>query len=116
MSTSTEEHHEHFILPKKTGLTIWIALMILTVVTVAIAQVDLGRFNFTVAMIVATVKAALVVFYFMGMKADSNENRLVFFSGFIFLAIFIFLTFADILFRDPKSIVNNKVTVEETKK
>ena len=123
MSTNTEEHHEHFILSKKTALTIWIALMVLTIITVAIAQVDLGKFNFTVAMIVATVKASLVVFYFMGMKADSNENRLIFFSGFLFVAIFIFFTFADILFRDPKSIKrdpqsikNESVVTEKTTK
>lgn len=105
---------EHFILARGTAQRIWISLVVLTVVTVAIAQIDLGRFNFTVAMIVATVKAALVIFYFMGMKADNNENRVVFFSGFLFLAIFVFLTFSDTLFRDPASVVEPKDSSSET--
>jgi cytochrome c oxidase subunit IV len=108
MTTHSDSHegHEHHILSLNMGMKVWIILMVLTIITVAIAQIDLGRFNFTVAMIIATVKAAFVVLYFMGMKYDSNENRVIFFSGFLFLGIFIFLTFSDVLFRSPESVVD----------
>ena len=60
----------------------------------------MGSVNFTIAMAIATVKAFLVVLFFMGMKYDTNENRIIFFSSFIFLFIFVFLTYSDVLFRE----------------
>lgn len=100
MSEHQDGHHKHFILPVNVAGKILVALLILTVVTVLTAEyVDIGRFNFFLAMVIATVKASLVVFYFMGLKYDSNENRIVFFGSFVFVAIFFVLTFSDVLFR-----------------
>lgn len=95
---SEEKHH---IVSFETCVKVFVTLLVLTVVTVLASRVNLGPFNFTVAMIIASVKAGVVVMYFMGLKFDSNENRAIFFSSFIFLFIFIFLTFSDLLFR-PK--------------
>lgn len=93
--------HGHHIVSYNTCLRVWGSLLILTVLTVAAAKVDLGVLNFSLAMLIATVKAMVVVVFFMGLKYDSNENRAIFFSSFIFLFIFVFLTFSDLLFR-PK--------------
>lgn len=94
-----EQHQEHHILSTEVCKKVWILLLVLTVVTVASAQIDLGMFNFPLAMLIATVKALAVVLYFMGLKSDSNENRVIFFSSLIFVAIFIVLTFSDVLTR-----------------
>ncbi|MBP6218343.1 MAG: cytochrome C oxidase subunit IV family protein [Oligoflexales bacterium] len=93
------DQHEHFIMPVSVYKKIWLLLLVLTVVTVLVSRVHLGPFNFFVAMLIATFKAGAVVFYFMGLKHDSTENRVIFFSSFIFVAIFIVLTYSDILFR-----------------
>jgi cytochrome c oxidase subunit 4 len=114
-------HHQqskhHHIVPVETCKKIFYALLFLTVVTVAAAQVHLGPLNFTIAMLIATVKALAVVLYFMGLKDDSNENRTIFFSSFFFVGIFIVLTFSDIMFRGDvyvkKPIEDKKVTSVE---
>lgn len=95
----SDNHQSHQIVSFDTCLRVFGALLVLTVVTVAVSRVHLGIFNFPVAMLIATVKAAIVIAFFMGLKYDSNENRFIFLSSFIFLGIFIVLTFSDILFR-----------------
>lgn len=46
-------------------ITIFMTLMVLTVATVGAAFVDLGQFNFLVAMVIAGFKATLVIWFFM---------------------------------------------------
>ena len=94
-----DDHSHHHILPDKLAFGVGAALLILTVITVAVAKVDLGAANFLVAFLVATVKACLVALYFMGLKYDAKENAVIFASSFVFLAIFIGLTGTDIFFR-----------------
>jgi len=74
-------------------------LIFLTFVTVGVAQVDLGALNFVVAMLVASVKASLVCMFFMGLKYDHKENTVIFSTAFIFMAIFMILTFGDLITR-----------------
>jgi len=93
------EHHEHHILGDNASLKVLVALLVLTVITVAVSRVDLGPLNFTVALLIAVVKASIVGLWFMGLKFDRRENALIFTSSFLFLAIFIVLTATDLLFR-----------------
>jgi cytochrome c oxidase subunit IV len=64
--------HEH-ILPSGLYVTIWLTLMVLTVVTAAVSFVDLGPLNTVVALVIATVKALLVVLFFMHVKYASDR-------------------------------------------
>lgn len=105
---SENEHHEHYVLPVKFAFIVLAILLVLTVVTVAVARVDLGILNFPVAMLIATVKAAFVVMFFMGMKAEDGENRVIFFGSFVFVAIFIVLTATDLFFR-PDGVYTDEV-------
>lgn len=89
----------HHIISVKVCGIIFGLLLVFTVITVGAAQINLGILNFPLAMLIATVKASFVVFYFMGLKFDSNENRVIFFSSFIFVAIFVVLVYSDVLFR-----------------
>ena len=47
-----------------------IDLLVLTVVTVGVAQFDFGNWNIIVAMFVASIKAALVAMFFMHLKYE----------------------------------------------
>lgn len=82
-------------------LTIFFSLMILTGVTVAAAFVDLGQFNFTVAMLIAGVKASLVVWYFMHVKYQSHMTKLTLSTGLFFLAILLGMSLIDYVSRGP---------------
>lgn len=75
------------------------ALIVLTVVTVAVSYVDLGAANTAVAIAVATVKASLVATFFMHLRHDRPFNAIIFVSAFIFLGIFLFLTSEDLTTR-----------------
>jgi len=64
MASKGNQHHHH-ILPTKVAVAIGATLLFLTAVTVWVASIDLGRFNFLIAMVVATIKALLVALFFM---------------------------------------------------
>jgi len=98
MGPETQKQHHH-ILPTKVALGIGGALLGLTAITVGVAHIDLGKFNFFIAMLVATVKAFLVAMFFMGLKYDRRENGVIFVTSLLFLAIFIVLTSTDLFFR-----------------
>jgi cytochrome c oxidase subunit 4 len=78
---------------------IWIALLILTGITVWVAQYDLGAMNVWVALGIATVKSSLVVAVFMHMKYENRLFKLSLLAALAILAIFIGLTFFDVLYR-----------------
>lgn len=99
MSNDHDNNHQHHILPDALAYKIWGILIFLTFVTVGVAQIDLGALNFTVALLVASIKATLVCLFFMGLKYDHKENTVIFSTSFIFLAIFMILTFGDLLTR-----------------
>ena len=81
-------------------ITIFTALMVLTAVTVFAAFVDLGQFNFLVAMIIAVFKASLVVWYFMHVKYQSSLTKLTVATGIFFLAILLGMTLIDYASKD----------------
>lgn len=103
--------HEHYIIPDSMVLKVGVTLFCLTILTVAVAHVDLGELNLIVAVLVATVKALLVALFFMGLYYDKKENSVIFGTSFIFLAIFFSLTATDIFFRKDK--YTNKATASE---
>jgi cytochrome c oxidase subunit IV len=88
----------HFIIPKKYYQGTLIALLILTVFTVAISRVDLGILNTPVALLVACIKTCFVGAFFMGLRWE-KFNLVFVFSAVAAMALFFLLTFADILYR-----------------
>jgi len=86
---------EH-IMSSKLYYGIWIALMILTVVTATVATVDLGPFNTIVALVIATSKALLVILFFMHVKYTSEKlTKMVIISSIFWLLILLFLSLTD---------------------
>jgi len=88
-------HSSGHISPISLYLTIFLALMVGTALTVAAAFVDLGQFNFAVAMAIAAVKASLVVWYFMHVKYQSSLTKLTVATGLFFLAILLGMMMID---------------------
>ena len=76
-------------------LSVFFALVFLTIVTVAQASFDLGSFDVLVVMIIATIKAGLVAFFFMHLAFDKPFNLIVFFGSFVFVGLFIIFTLSD---------------------
>ena len=93
------------VLPFSIYAKVLSALLVLTVLTVAVAQMDFGFFNVLIAMGIATVKAVLVLLFFMHLKYDNKLFPVIFLTGVFFLVIlFLFCEF-DILTRIPESSV-----------
>lgn len=101
-AAGVHETHHH-VMPVKTYLAVFGALMVLTVITVLVSLADLGPAALGVAMLVALIKSGFVVGYFMHLKYDTRFHSFVFFGTLIFIAIFFFLTFVDINTRDMMS-------------
>lgn len=95
---SEQEHSEH-IVPPGIYATIITTLLILTGLTVFAAFVDLGRFNIVVALAIATIKATLVVLFFMHAKYVPQRTKLVIISGIFWLALLLLMTLSDYVSR-----------------
>ena len=89
---------EH-VTSRKVYYAVFAALLVFTYVTVAVAKVDLGRFNTIVALTIAVTKAVLVVLFFMHVRYSTRLTKLVVVGGFVWLALLIGLTMADVVTR-----------------
>jgi cytochrome c oxidase subunit IV len=86
---------EH-VMSSKFYYGIWIALMVLTVVTARVAFFDLGPFNTVVALVIATCKALLVILFFMHVKYTSEKlTKMVIIASIFWLLILLCLSLAD---------------------
>ena len=86
---------EH-ISSKKTYITIWAILICFTAITAAVSRVDLGQFSGAVALIIATIKAMLVVLFFMHVKYISEKMTVVVIvAGIFWLMLLLVLSMTD---------------------
>ncbi|OFZ31726.1 MAG: hypothetical protein A2622_03900 [Bdellovibrionales bacterium RIFCSPHIGHO2_01_FULL_40_29] len=91
----------HHVTPFNVYVKVAVALFALTFLTVAAHSIreHLQPFSALIAFSIATVKAYLVVAFFMHLKYETNMNRAIFISGFLFLALLFILTTLDIYTR-----------------
>ncbi|WP_153556458.1 cytochrome C oxidase subunit IV family protein [Roseimaritima sediminicola] len=92
------DHSDHgFAHPQSitTLLTVFAALVFLTIVTVVQASFHLGNWEIWIALFIASLKAALVLYFFMHLGHEKPFNILVFFSTLFFLALFLGGTLSD---------------------
>jgi cytochrome c oxidase subunit 4 len=87
--------HVGHIVPTWLLAAVLAALLVLTVITVAVRAIDLGRANIWIAMLIATVKAALVGLYFMHLRWDRPFNAIVLIASLGFVALFIIFSMMD---------------------
>jgi cytochrome c oxidase subunit 4 len=87
------------IVPTRVYYLIFMALMVGTAITVAVAFFDLGAFNAIVALTIAVAKATLVVLFFMHVKYSTRLTWAVVAGSIFWLGILLVLTFSDYLTR-----------------
>src|ERR1043165_3372841 len=84
----------------KTYAVVFAGLIALTVITTAVAFVDLGSFSVVAALGIATCKMLLVALWFMHVRHSSKLTKLVVLGGLLWLAILLLLTLTDFATRD----------------
>lgn len=89
-----DAHHSH-AMPLSILIPTFVALIVLTVVTVTASKLSLGAAEIWVAMGIATVKAALVALYFMHLRYDKPFNAMLILFSLVFAAIFVGLSLID---------------------
>lgn len=91
--------HSDHIVPVRLYVLIWLALVIGTVVTWAVAYVNLGRWNVVVALVIACIKASLVVLFFMHIFYSTKLVKAIIVTGFCTLLILFLFTSLDLAAR-----------------
>jgi cytochrome c oxidase subunit 4 len=82
------DDHGHFIIPISTYLKTFVALMVLLVLTFVTARVHLpGWLPVIVMLAIATLKALLVIMYFMGVRYNTKLTWVWAAIGFVFLLL-----------------------------
>ncbi len=76
-------------------VAVFAGLLVLTGMTVGQSYVDLGSLNIVLVILIATLKASLVVTFFMHLKWDNKFNLLIFLSTIFFIGVFFAYTMHD---------------------
>jgi cytochrome c oxidase subunit IV len=97
---ASQMHQEHHSGPGKYVL-VWVALMVLTLLTVFTGRMHLPNFGLLLALVIATVKGTLVALYFMHLAEHQGANRLVIGVSVLFVALLIIMPIADSATRFP---------------
>ena len=97
----SDDHAWIHIVPVPILLGVFGALIVLTVLTVAVTYVDLGMWNLWIAMAIATVKASLVALFFMHLFYDRSFATIVFLAAIVFVGLFIGVVLLDALEYSP---------------
>jgi cytochrome c oxidase subunit IV len=96
---------EH-IVSRRTYVTVWALLMLLTSLTAYASGFDLGPWSAPVAMVIAGTKASLVVVFFMHLKYSNPVTRVAAAAGVFWLAVMLLLTCADFFTRSWSAFPN----------
>jgi cytochrome c oxidase subunit 4 len=76
-----------------------IALLILTTITITVTWIDLSALTVLVALIIASIKAVIVLAYFMHLKFDNKLFAVFVVMVLLIYTLVIFLTFFDYMMR-----------------
>ncbi len=85
----------HPIVPQKTYVMVFLALIGLAILTTGVAFIDLGPLNTVAALAIAFSKMLLVILFFMGVRNSGGLVRVVLIAGFFWLALLIAFTMSD---------------------
>jgi cytochrome c oxidase subunit 4 len=87
------------IVPRHIYYRVFAALLILTLITVGVAFIDLGRLNTLIALTIAVGKALLVILFFMHVRYGSRLIWVCVAAGVFWLALLLTFTLGDYLTR-----------------
>ena len=118
-SNAQEQHGDDYpivghLVPMSILVWTTVALLFLTVVTVAVRYVDVGEFNIVIAIGIAVLKATLVALFFMHLKWDRPFNQIVFVACMAFVVLLIVLTVLDTSQNKAYRFDGNPSLVQET--
>lgn len=80
-------------------IVVFVALIFLTFLTVAVAGIHLGRANLAVAVVIASMKGALVCLFFMHLSHGNRFQGIMLVSALLFIGVFFSLTMNDTSYR-----------------
>lgn len=86
----------HPVMPAKAYAQVWLALIVLLLLTLGSAYLKLGWANGAINLVIAFAKALLVMMFFMHLRSGHPVLRLVALAGFFWLALLIGLAFTDV--------------------
>jgi cytochrome c oxidase subunit IV len=87
------------VMPVRTNIAVFVALLVLLVLTVGAAELPLGGWHVPVAMTIATIKAALIALFFMHVLYSHRLTMVISVASFLWLGIMVALTLNDYLTR-----------------
>lgn len=85
----------HHVVPQKIYVLVFVTLLCLTLITVDVAFYNFGWLNIYIALMIATVKATIVVMYFMHVKYSSRLTWVFAIAGIFWMVILFTLTLSD---------------------
>lgn len=90
---------KHTIVPFKLQAIILIVLLVMTGISVAVTQIELGTLTVMIALLLATLKASLVLSYYMHLKFENRMYTFMALGVIIVVAAVMIVTFLDYLYR-----------------
>ncbi len=98
-NVTNPEHGEHRILTPLNYVFVFGALLIGTAITVGAAYIDLGVMNPIIALAIASLKATIVILFFMHVKYQSRLIKMTVGAGFFTFIVLIGMTLSDYMSR-----------------
>jgi cytochrome c oxidase subunit 4 len=93
------EESQHHVVSPLIYIIVGSALLVLTGLTVGASFLEMGIYNPIVAILIACVKAVLVVLFFMHVKYSSKLTKLTVIAGLFTFITLISMTLADYISR-----------------
>ena len=84
---------------RRTYILVYFALILLLAVTTASAYLHLGVFNGILNIVIAIIKAVLIIAFFMHVRFARKPTLIFVFAGFVWLSLLVGITMSDYLTR-----------------
>ena len=94
-----DKPQEHTLVPDRVFVSVWIALLTLTGVTILAARMRMGEWSMLANLLIASTKASLVLWFFMHLKYEKKLLKMLLFVPIVTITVIIGLTFFDIWYR-----------------
>jgi cytochrome c oxidase subunit IV len=98
-NVTNPEHAAHHVVTPVTYTIVFFILLIFTGLTVLAAYIDMGILNPVVALAIASIKAVIVILFFLHVKYQSKLIKMTVAAGFFTFAALITMTLSDYISR-----------------
>ena len=99
MNVERQAGMEDHIVSYRTYIFVWVALLVLLGITIAAAELLYSAYSVLINLLIATIKALLVLIFFMHLKYEGHFLRRLVILAVLILSSIIALTFSDVWFR-----------------